>query len=494
MFQCAEFPSLEAILDEFMPARRVERRRASASRARSSTGVAKITNLPWVIDARVLAQQARRAGDAAQRSAGHRARHARVAGRRVRGAAGRGAARPARHDRRDRARHRASARRCSSTMARRYVALPSEGGHADFAPGTDEEIELLAVPARASRRARLGRARAVGQRHRRPLRLLPRRRRARAGVARKRRSQRRRSPMPRSRSPMPNVVRALDLFAELLGAEAGNLALRGIDDRRRRDRRRHPAEDPAGAADRRGSSRASVDKGRFAALDAGARRARRTRASRGAARRRALRRSTSRGLTYGPTYARHRRSRRRDPRRGPARSAAGRSRPAIVIFGATGDLTGRKLAPALYNLMLDGSLAEPTVIIGVSRGEMTAQQFAEQLCGRASPSTRARRSSPRRGTKFVCDARLRRRRVRTTTRPTSRSRQKLEAAKAKGTRGNRVFYLSTPPAVFPVILEKLHQHKLIERARAEDRAAVVPRDRREAVRPRPHERARSSTR
>ena len=29
---------------------------------------------------------------------------------------------------------------------------------------------------------------------------------------------------------------------------------------------------------------------------------------------------------------------------------------------------------------------------------------------------------------------------------------RLEAAKAKGTRGNRVFYLSTPPAVFPLIL------------------------------------------
>src|SRR5678816_3818077 len=52
---------------------------------------------------------------------------------------------------------------------------------------------------------------------------------------------------------------------------------------------------------------------------------------------------------------------------------------AIVIFGATGDLTGRKLAPALFNLMLDKALAEPTVIIGVSRSAMPVPQFADKL-------------------------------------------------------------------------------------------------------------------
>src|SRR6476660_9816743 len=40
---------------------------------------------------------------------------------------------------------------------------------------------------------------------------------------------------------------------------------------------------------------------------------------------------------------------------------------------------------------------------------------------------------------------------------------RLEAAKSKGTKGNRVFYLSTPPSVFPVILEKLQKHGLIEK-------------------------------
>ena len=50
-----------------------------------------------------------------------------------------------------------------------------------------------------------------------------------------------------------------------------------------------------------------------------------------------------------------------------------------MIFGATGDLTGRKLAPALFNTMIDGALPEPTAIIGVSRSAMSAEQFAEKL-------------------------------------------------------------------------------------------------------------------
>src|SRR5689334_8934034 len=62
----------------------------------------------------------------------------------------------------------------------------------------------------------------------------------------------------------------------------------------------------------------------------------------------------------------------------------------VVIFGATGDLAGRKLAPALYNLMVENALAEPTVIIGVSRGELTAKQFAENLAPRVAEFSRTK--------------------------------------------------------------------------------------------------------
>ena len=42
----------------------------------------------------------------------------------------------------------------------------------------------------------------------------------------------------------------------------------------------------------------------------------------------------------------------------------------IVIFGATGDLTHRKLIPALYNLLEDGDLPADTQIVGFARRDV----------------------------------------------------------------------------------------------------------------------------
>jgi glucose-6-phosphate 1-dehydrogenase len=141
----------------------------------------------------------------------------------------------------------------------------------------------------------------------------------------------------------------------------------------------------------------------------------------------------------------------------------------IIIFGATGDLTGRKLAPALYNLMLDKLLPEPTVIIGVSRRKLSAQDFAGSLKGPLGEHSRQKIDGAQwdkfaamldySGGEFHEDATY------------LGLKAKLEAAKAKGTRGNRAFYLATPPAAFPVILEKLHQHGLIERGASKDGSA-----------------------
>ncbi|HEY5895560.1 MAG TPA: glucose-6-phosphate dehydrogenase [Chthoniobacterales bacterium] len=51
----------------------------------------------------------------------------------------------------------------------------------------------------------------------------------------------------------------------------------------------------------------------------------------------------------------------------------------IVIFGATGDLTHRKLIPAIYNLLLDGDLPEGTAVVGFARREKTDEQFRTEL-------------------------------------------------------------------------------------------------------------------
>ncbi len=48
---------------------------------------------------------------------------------------------------------------------------------------------------------------------------------------------------------------------------------------------------------------------------------------------------------------------------------------AMVIFGATGDLTGRKLFPALYNLAKSNMLSHDFAIVGVSRNDFNLEQF-----------------------------------------------------------------------------------------------------------------------
>ena len=51
----------------------------------------------------------------------------------------------------------------------------------------------------------------------------------------------------------------------------------------------------------------------------------------------------------------------------------------VVIFGAGGDLTWRKLVPALYNLFLDQRLPERFAVVGVARKEIDDEQFRQRL-------------------------------------------------------------------------------------------------------------------
>jgi glucose-6-phosphate 1-dehydrogenase len=47
----------------------------------------------------------------------------------------------------------------------------------------------------------------------------------------------------------------------------------------------------------------------------------------------------------------------------------------LAILGATGDLANRKLLPALYNLAHEGALPERFNLVGISRSEMTDEEF-----------------------------------------------------------------------------------------------------------------------
>ncbi len=60
----------------------------------------------------------------------------------------------------------------------------------------------------------------------------------------------------------------------------------------------------------------------------------------------------------------------------------------VIIFGASGDLTSRKLIPALLNNHLSGSLERPIQVIGVARASKTHEQWRAELQEALPPNLR----------------------------------------------------------------------------------------------------------
>jgi glucose-6-phosphate 1-dehydrogenase len=131
----------------------------------------------------------------------------------------------------------------------------------------------------------------------------------------------------------------------------------------------------------------------------------------------------------------------------------------IVIFGASGDLTSRKLVPALYNLFLNGGLPSPFAIVGTSRTELTHDEFREKL---KTSYGAAENSDLSRWDEFAGN--LYYKPVVYDSLDSSKElatflRELDEEYKAGG---NRVFDLAVPPSLYPVIGEMLGKSELAQ--------------------------------
>src|SRR2546423_12855334 len=67
------------------------------------------------------------------------------------------------------------------------------------------------------------------------------------------------------------------------------------------------------------------------------------------------------------------------PSRARCRLERGAPPCAVVIFGANGDLTKRKLMPALYRLAYDRRLSAGFAVVGISRTPLSDDQFRENM-------------------------------------------------------------------------------------------------------------------
>jgi glucose-6-phosphate 1-dehydrogenase len=140
-------------------------------------------------------------------------------------------------------------------------------------------------------------------------------------------------------------------------------------------------------------------------------------------------------------------------------AAASQEPCTIVIFGASGDLTARKLLPALFNLFVSDNLPKPFSIVGCSRTVLTDEAFRTKLREACDESgTKECKKWP----EFA--ANLHYQQVTYDSQPDyaalAEYLRKLDDQKNTG--GNRIFYLAVPPTLYPLIAEKLGDAGLAE--------------------------------
>src|SRR5579862_446131 len=144
---------------------------------------------------------------------------------------------------------------------------------------------------------------------------------------------------------------------------------------------------------------------------------------------------------------------------------------ALVIFGATGDLAHRKLLPALYNLAHEGAVPERVELIGIARSEYSDADF-RQLARES-----IERFSRREADSAVLSALLEDLRYIPGSFDEDRVYSEIAAAigefeERAGYDLNRVFYMSTAPKFFPIIVGKLGDAGL-ERCKGAETRIVV---------------------
>ncbi|MCF7732661.1 MAG: glucose-6-phosphate dehydrogenase [Akkermansiaceae bacterium] len=137
----------------------------------------------------------------------------------------------------------------------------------------------------------------------------------------------------------------------------------------------------------------------------------------------------------------------------------------VVIFGASGDLTSRKLIPALYQLYAGGQLPEDFRVIGFARRDKTDESWRAEL---REALDRYSRTGPVDEVLFTgfaerihyCRGDL------AETDGYTKLAGMIAAMPTPELRENRLFYLATSPSQFGIIAEQLHEANLLERGPA----------------------------
>ncbi len=127
----------------------------------------------------------------------------------------------------------------------------------------------------------------------------------------------------------------------------------------------------------------------------------------------------------------------------------------VVLFGATGDLTRRKLIPALYNLAREGFLPAGFTVLGVARREFSDEQFRNDLLEEVKEHSRHKPVVPEVWADFARGVFYQSLRFDEAAQYPALSRRLEELDRQRHFGGNRLYYLATAPEFFAPIAEHL---------------------------------------
>jgi glucose-6-phosphate 1-dehydrogenase len=133
----------------------------------------------------------------------------------------------------------------------------------------------------------------------------------------------------------------------------------------------------------------------------------------------------------------------------------------FIIFGASGDLTRRKLIPALYNLAVSRSLPPGFSIVGFASTEMSDEQFRAMTHDAVAQFSRRKPIDEAVWDDFASRLHYVAGKFEDPS-AFDRLRDKLEQIdRTNGTRENRLCYLAIPPSVVRIVNENLAKARLV---------------------------------
>lgn len=130
----------------------------------------------------------------------------------------------------------------------------------------------------------------------------------------------------------------------------------------------------------------------------------------------------------------------------------------MVIFGGSGDLTRRKILPAMFNSAKEGILPENFTVIGCGKPVMTVEEYRKMVTDALHNFAKAENADQNVLKKFIDNVFYVGGGFEEDALYTQLDDLIRKNCNAMSCSDNRIYYLSTPPSVFPVITHKLAQH------------------------------------